>query len=176
MYIQCYCFQFSLTLIPADSVQLNPFLWEPLVLNEPVVTVPSPTIEETASSNDHFPEQSQFTEPGLSPISHYTGNICARDSANLVNGAVCKMEPQCEDGRKAMCCTRVSEYGRPTECTPCVYTLMSLTLETDNLPPADDPGAFKCTSERGEYVYCCTTGFIVGILLALFVQILFMQS
>lgn len=116
-----YCrFHFSLILILANPVQQDSYGWEPFIPNEPVPSVPSTSIEETDSSNDDFFEPYQPPDLGLQSLSSYTGNVCARDGRGATNGAMCYLEPQCDGGRSAMCCGRVNEYGRPTDCTRCV--------------------------------------------------------
>lgn len=133
MYVLSCCLHLVLTLIPANSVQQDPYIWEPLVVNEPVSGVSLSAIEETDSSNDQIFEEFQSKELELSSIIQSMGNLCARGSTTPANGAVCHWEPQCENGRLAMCCSRKTAYGRPTDCTRCVSALIILTLETNSL-------------------------------------------
>ena len=133
-YVRFRRFRFVLTLIPAESVQQDPYVWEPLAFDEPISSVPLPAVEETGSSNGQYFEQSEFDQLGLPSMTPYAGNICARDGTTSGNGATCNWEsqywePQCENGKLAMCCSKVTKYGRPTECTRCWSTLMNITLD-----------------------------------------------
>lgn len=114
-----------LSLIPANSAQQDSYPWEPLGGDESVSSVPISAIEETDSSNNEYFEQSQLEEPDLSSMTPYTGDICARDGSTSVNGAMCHLEPQCANGRLPMCCSQMTLYGRPTDCTRCLCTLIN---------------------------------------------------
>lgn len=109
--------------IPANSVSQDSYVWEPLVLDEPVIGLPSPFSVETATSNEPVFEPPQFIELGPSSPSSYTDSICPRGSTTSENEAICHVWPECENGRMPMCCSRMTKYGRPTECTPCLSTL-----------------------------------------------------
>lgn len=152
-----------LSIIPADPVQQNLYAWEPLADDESVPSVPLSAIEETDNSDDGYFEQSQ-SEPDLLSTTPYTGDLCAREVSTSETGAMCSYEPQCDNGRLAMCCSKMTLYGRPTECTRCLSTLINVPMETkNNTSSTDNPLAFKCTSGQGEHVYCCRPGFIVSI-------------
>ena len=117
-------------------------------MNEPVLSVPPSTMEETDTSAYDFSEQYAFNDLGLSTIFPYSDQLCARDRETPANGAACHWEPQCEGGKLAMCCTKFTVYGRPTECTRCVYFLddscpktltichLQMTLSHSNAPRA----------------------------------------
>ena len=107
---------------PVDSIQPNSFAWDGLVPNAPIPSVSSLMEMEHPSANEHTFQPFQPSELGIPPISSYASSLCARGSAAPENGgAVCTMEPQCEFGRRPMCCSKVAEYGSPTECTKCEF-------------------------------------------------------
>lgn len=119
---------------PADSIELNLFAWEPLVPNAPIPSVSSLIDTETLGANENDFQPLQFSELGISPTSSYAGSLCARDAATPENGAVCSMAPQCDFGRKPMCCSKVTEHGRPTECTKCEFLICFATEVLSSKP------------------------------------------
>lgn len=122
---------------PADFAQPNSYLWEPLTPNIPVSPLSTPLDQETTNAIAQSSQQSQFIAPGIDLAFSPTSRICARSAEK---GDVCAIRPNCEEGKTEMCCSKVTEYGRPTECTPCLsyldgFPLSSLPLcELTNYP------------------------------------------
>jgi hypothetical protein len=112
----------------ADLAQPNSNILEPLTPSTPVSFPSVPLDQEITNTVEQPSQSSQFTSPGTKLALGHTPRICARGETSTAKGAVCEIVPQCEGGKTGMCCSKMTEFGRPTECTPCLFYLDGFLL------------------------------------------------